>query len=86
MDNETPGKDNTSMSETAQPAAPMMPPASAEPMKSGDGYDKAGGYGKKGSLGKWIMIYVVIAAVVYVAGYYIYKHYTGGASSGSSLY
>ena len=90
MDENMPKDTNTA---PAKPE-PMMPvdstlgkPAMPEPMKSGDNYNKDGGYGKKGGWGKWVLIYVVIAAVVYVAAYYIYKHYTGGASStGSSLY
>ena len=50
--------------------------------------DNKGAYGKKGSWLKWVLIYVVIAAVVYAGIYFWYKSAhptttTNGTSSGS---
>jgi hypothetical protein len=55
--------------------------------KPAGGYDDKGGYGK-GSWGKWVVIYLVIAVVVYGLIYWWYKSAhktttTGGTNSGS---
>lgn len=72
MDNQAPEQNNP----TPAPSAPQTP-------ASNDG----GGY-KKGGMGKWILIYLVIAVVVYGLIYLWYKHNhpstsTSGTTSGS---
>lgn len=64
------------MAEPAKPAAP------AEPMKT-----ETGGYAKKGNLTKWIIIYVIIAVVLY-GGYYLYarSHNSSSNQTNTSIY
>ena len=45
--------------------------------------NKPSGYGKR-PLWQWILLYVIIAAIVYVGVYYLFIHKSGSSSSGSS--
>ena len=77
MADETPKTEPTPAAST-----PPVTPATPEPMKTDSSYDSAGGnYGKK-TWGKWIVIYLVIAIIVYGVIYYLIKQH--GASTGST--
>lgn len=45
------------------------------------GNQQSGGYGQKGGWKKWLLIYVVIAIVVY-GGYYLFKQSGGSTGTG----
>ena len=40
---------------------------------------KSGGYGKR-PVWQWVLLYLIIAAVVYFGIYYIYTHWSGSGS------
>jgi flagellar basal body-associated protein FliL len=45
----------------------------------------AKGYGKR-PMWQWIVIYVVVAAIVYALIYFIFIHKSGSGTSGGGLY
>jgi len=65
------------ISSTQSAPAPVAPPAT--PSQPG-----SGGYGKKGSMWRWVLIYLVIAVVVYGAIILVYKNKKSSDTSGST--
>jgi len=52
-----------------------------EPKKQADKKAPTKGYGKR-PVWQWVVIYLVVAAVVYWLIYYLFIHKSGGGSSG----
>ena len=66
MEPETPANQPTPTEPTEQPAAPETPPAQSP----------AKGYGKRPAW-QWVVIYIVVAIVLYGLAYLIFFHKSG---------
>ncbi|MEK7548354.1 MAG: hypothetical protein AAB499_00445 [Patescibacteria group bacterium] len=71
------------MDQSSPGVVPSSPAPASAPAPAGE----SGGYGKGGGWKKWLLIYVVIAVVVYGAVYFIWlKPDSDGSGANTSIY